>query len=318
MRLRLWQAAIVVAALCFSTALPAGAQDLLTDALSWLPSQTVALEYSRPSVLRTLPAYSSLRTRYLGKNLRALESSLARLGIHDSDVNEMALGWQTGPGSAMTYEGIATGQFDASTISRNAAASKMTPQKVEGFPVYCFPQDPNRTCVTVVDATLGVFGPLPFLSQMLKARAGSGPSIASNTQFVDFVRSSQTQDPIWGVALGPAVSKWFKAWMPGEKNLQMDWANAFKDVQAISYSIAAADNVSLSVKLNCTTLQAASQVRQLLEGLKLFQQIAWRSNNPNQPNPFQNLEVDVQDRQVSFKMTADYVALEHVGPLGQH
>lgn len=312
-----WAAALLLALLTTCAAPAARAQGLLGDALSWLPAQTVALEYSHPTALRSLPAYSSLRTRYLGKNLRALEASLQKLGIHDSDIDEMVLGWQTGAGSAMTYEGLASGQFDASTIRHNAEASKMTPRNVDGAAVYCFEQDPNHTCVTVVDATLGVFGPLPFLRQMLAARAGNGPSIASNTQFTQYARQAQTQDPIWGVAMGSAVSKWFKAWMPGEKNLQMDWANAFKDVQAISYSIAAADNVNLNVKLDCATLQAASQVRQLLEGLKLFQQIAWRSANPNQPNPFQNLEVDAQDRQVSFKLTADYTALEHTGPLGQ-
>ncbi|MGH9354242.1 MAG: hypothetical protein ACRD2G_19105, partial [Terriglobia bacterium] len=213
----------------------ARAQDIVSNALAWLPAQTVALEYSHPSVLRSLPAYQSLRAHYLGKNLRALESSLEQLGIRDTDIDEMVLGWQTGAGSKMSYEGIATGQFDAATISHNAAAAKMAPRSVDGAAVYCFPQDPNHTCVTVVAGTLGVFGPLPFLEGMLKARSGEGPSIASNQQFTQYARDAQSQDPIWGVALGPAVSKWFKAWMPGEKNLQMDWTNAFKDVQAISY-----------------------------------------------------------------------------------
>lgn len=317
MRLTARQVATLLAALSICAVRTAKAQDIVNEALSWLPAQTVALEYSNPSVLRSLPAYPSLRAHYLGKNLRALETSLARLGIHESDIDQMVLGWQTGTGSKMTYEGLATGQFDASTISHNAAASKMTPRMVEGSAVYCFPQDPNSTCVTVVDATTGVFGPLAFLDQMLKAHAGNGPDIASNSQFTQYARAAQSQDPIWGVALGPAVSKWFKAWMPGEKNLQMDWTNAFKDVQAISYHIEASDNVNLNVKLDCATLQSASQVRQLLEGLKLFQQIAWHTSNPNQPNPFQNLEVDAQDRQVSFKLTADYTALEHTGPLGQ-
>lgn len=292
------------------------AQTILTDALSWFPQQTVALEYSHPSTLRSLPNYASLRSHYLGKNLRTLESSLAELGINENDVDEMVLGWQIDSGKKMRYEGVATGQFSADSVARQAAIAKMAPHPVEGFQAYCFPQDPNLTCIAVVDGSLGVFGPLPYLEGMLKARTGDGPSIASNDQFTKFVRDAQSDAPIWGVALGPAVSKWFKAWMPGEKNLQMDWAAAFKDVRAISYDIKAGDNVNLNVKLDCASLQAASSVRQLLEGMKLVQQIAWQSSNPGQANPFQNVTVEAENRQVSFKLTAAYAALERAGPLG--
>lgn len=293
------------------------AQDLVSDALAWLPSQTVALEYSDPSALRSLPGYASLRAHYLGRNLRALESSLGKLGIQESDIDQMVLGWQIDAGSKMRYEGVATGQFDAASLRRNAAAARIAPHTVQGFPAYCFPQDPNLTCVTVLDNTLGVFGPLPYLEAMLKARAGNGPSIASNARFARLVRDATSDNPIWGVALGPAVSKWFKGWMPGEKNLQMDWASAFKDVQAISYHIGVGDRVNLNVKLDCASIGAAAQVSQLLDGLKLFQQIAWQTSNPHQPNPFQSLDVEAQNRQVSFHLRADYATLEHVGPLGQ-
>lgn len=292
------------------------AQTLLTNALSWFPQQTVALEYSDASTLRSLPDYASLRSHYLGKNLRTLESSLAQIGIREGDVDQMVLGWQTGVGKGMRYEGIATGEFSADSVARQAAIAKIAPRAVGGFQAYCFPQDPNQTCVAVVDGSLGLFGPLPYLEGMLKARAGDGPSIASNVQFTQYVRNAQSDAPIWGVALGPAVAKWFKAWMPGEKNLQMDWAAAFKDVRAISYEIETGDNLNLNVKLDCASQQAASSVRQLLEGMKLVQQMAWQTSNPGQPNPFKNVTVEADSRQVSFKLTAAYAALERAGPLG--
>ncbi|HEX5481243.1 MAG TPA: hypothetical protein VFZ08_01300 [Terriglobia bacterium] len=293
------------------------AQSLLTDALSWLPPQTIALEYSRPATLRSLSNYQSLRSRFLGRNLKSLESSLAKIGIHEEDIDEMALGWQSGAGKEMRYEGLALGRFDPARAARQAAAAGIKPHRVGDFSAYCFADDPNSSCVVVMDTTLGAFGPLAELQSMVKVRSGNGPSIAANTQFTDFVRSAESDSPIWGVALGGAVSKWFKAWMPGEKNLQMDWANAFKNVRALSYQIEAEDNVNLHVKMDCTTPQAASSVRQLLDGLRLLQQLAWQSANPGQPNPFQNLQVEASDRQVSFRLTADYAALEHVGPLGR-
>jgi hypothetical protein len=298
-------------------ATPLSAQDLLTEALSWFPSETIALEYSNPSTLRSLPNYQGLRTRYLGRNLKVLEASLARLGIHEGDIDEMALGWEAASGNTMQYEGLATGRFDAASTDRHAASAGIVGHPVEGFKAYCLPSDPNSSCIVILDSSLGMFGPLPILQGMLRARQGQGPTIGSNAQFTDLVHSAQSDAPIWGVALGQAVAKWFKAWMPGEKNFQMDWSTAFKDVGALSYRIEAGDNVQLHVKLDCTSEQGASSVRQLLEGLKLIQQLAWHTTNPNQPNPFQNIEVEAVNRQVSLNMTADYAALEHMGPLGK-
>lgn len=312
---------IALAAVFVVTILSAGAtlraQSLLTDALSWFPPSTTALEYSRPATLRGLSNYESLRARFLGRNLKTLESSLAKLGIHEEDIDEMVLGWQSGAGKEMKYEGVALGRFDPARTAQQAAASGIKPHTVAGLKAYCFASDPNSSCVSVIDNSLGVFGPLPALESMLKARSGNGPSVAANTQFTDLARAAQTDAPIWGVALGQAVSKWFKAWMPGEKNLQMDWASAFKDVSALSYQIEAEDNVHLDVKLDCASPQGATSVRQLLEGLRLLQRLAWQTANPSQPNPFQNLEVEASGHQVSFQLTADYAALEHVGPLGR-
>ena len=173
------------------------AQSILTDALAWLPPQTVAFEYSRTSDLRSLPDYASLRAHYLGRNLRALEESLAKLGIQEGDINEMVLGWQVVAGTKMQYEGIATGQFDEQSMSQQAAVARISPETVEGVKAYCFPSDPNRTCVAVVDNALGVFGPLNNLDAMLKARAGSGPSIASNTKFTERASYCRIHSALW-------------------------------------------------------------------------------------------------------------------------
>ena len=317
--LTFWRAGLILAFACaFATPGSLRAQDLVGEALSWFPPQIAALEFSNLSSLRPLPEYQNLRTRYLGRNLRTLEASLSRVGIQEGDVDAMVLGWQNLPKRKTQYEGLAAGRFDAVTLDSRAAASGLTPQVIDGHKAYCFPSDPNSTCVTVVDDSLGAFGPLPVLEGMLKARDGSGLGLASsNSQFTDLVRSAQSDDPIWGVALGVAVSQWFKAWMPAGKNLQMDWASAFSGVSSLLYHVRAGDNVHLNVTLNCTSPQTASSVRQLLEGLKLVQQLAWHASNPNQPDPFKDLEVQAANQKVSFRLTADYAALEHAGPLGQ-
>lgn len=317
MRSGVWLAITLALAIC-GAANSARSQTLLTDALSWFPPQTVSLQYSQPAMLTNLPNYQSLRARYLGRNLRILEQSLESLGIHESDIDQMVLGFESASGNEMQYDGLATGRFDAQDLARRAAASGIAPHSLGQDAAYCLPQDPNHTCIAVIEAgTIGLFGPLPILQSIVKARDDQGSSIASNTRFIALARSAQSSAPIWGVATGAAVSKWFKAWMPGEKNVQMDWARAFQGVDSLSYQIRAGDNVDLSVKLNCTSERSASSIRQLLDGLRLIQQLAWQGQNPGQANPFQNLAVGSSGTQVTFQLTADFAALERAGPLGK-
>jgi hypothetical protein len=316
-KFKLITAAVALGVIVMISVSPARSQDIVGDALAWMPPRTVSLEYSNPATLRGLPNYQSLRARYLGRDLQGLETALAKLGIHESDIQELVLGWQTTPGKGFQYEGVATGALDPQAIARSASASGVNASNVEGNKAYCFSANAGSTCVAVIGGSIGLFGPLDGIQRMLKAREGEVAGVSSNTQFAQLVEDAKSDAPIWGVALGQAVSKWFQAWLPGQRDMQMNWATAFRDVRSLSYEIEAASTVNLDVKLNCVSSEAASSLRQLMQGLKLIQQMAWQTTNPDQPNPFQNLEIDAANDQVSFKLSADYAALEHVGPLGR-
>jgi hypothetical protein len=310
---------VAVMATFILAGIPTGAhaQDITGDALAWLPPETIALEYSNPATLRGLPNYQSLRDRYLGADLQGLERSLAKLGIHESDIEELVLGWQAGAGKGFRYEGLATGALDPDTMAQNAASSGIKATRIEGRTAYCFPSQENSICVAMVGGSIGIFGPQAALVGMLKAHDGQAPAASSNRELTQLVDDAKSDAPIWGVALHEAVSKWFEAWAPAQKDMKMNWGSSFREVRSLSYQVEAGSSVDLSVKLDCTNAQAASSLRQLMEGLKLIQQMAWRSTNPAQPNPFQNLEIDAANNEVSFKLTADFAALEHAGPLGQ-
>jgi hypothetical protein len=308
---------LAVFVVLISSVMPARSQDIIGDALAWLPPGTVSLEYSNPATLRGLPDYQALRARYLGRDLQGLESALAKLGVHETDIQELVLGWQMMPGKGFRYEGIATGALDPNVIAQRAAASGISASKVAGNTAYCFAANAGSTCVAIVEGSIGLFGPLAVLQEMLKAQGGNGAETSSNAQLTRLVQQAKSDAPIWGVALGQAVSKWFQAWLPGQNDMQMNWRSVFDGVRSLEYQIQAGSNVDLNVTLNCTSSRSASNLRQLMQGLKLIQQMAWQSTNPSQPNPFQGLEIDAANDQVSFKLTADYAALEHVGPLGQ-
>lgn len=291
------------------------AQDLVKDALASFPPQTIRLEYSRPAKLRTLPNYAKLRQRYVGPRLRVLEESLAQLGVQEGDIDELVLGWQAGAGE-MDLSGLATGRFDSKAIADVAAARGLSPTVVGEMPAYCFGAETAGSCVVILEKSLGAFGTLGSLGAMLEARSGRAASLGSDERFLKLTREVQAQAPIWGVAVGPAVADWFRGWMPAQGDLQLDWARAFETVEALIYSVDATEKVHLDVKLDCTTPEAATSMRQVLEGLKLFQQLAWQNQNPNRPNPFEAVEVDRNERRVQLKVTTAYTDIEAIGRSG--
>ena len=287
----------------------APAQDLAKEALSGFPTTTIRLEFSNPAKLRSLPNYASLRQRYIGPRLKKLVDELGQLGIREEDISGLVLGWQ--PGSAeMGLYGFATGNFSAQAITQSAEQRNMAATPVAGKPAYCLEAGLAGTCVVVLQDSLGAFGSLTALTSMLEAREGQLPSLNSDSRFPRLVAGANKDAPIWGVAVGPAVADWFKGWMPNQGNIKLDWTKVFADVNSLAYSVAAGDNVTLGLKMDCKSSDSSASLLQVLEGLKLVQQIAWDSQNPGKPNPYKSMDVGRDGNQVSLSLTTGYSELE--------
>ena len=291
------------------------AQDFIYRALASFPPETLRVEYSSPAKLRALPNYASLRQRYVGPRLKALEDSFAQLGVQESDIDELVLGWQPGEGS-MQLGGFVAGRFDSQTLADRASARGLSPVTVAGLPAYCLGTGPAAACVVVVEGTTAVFGRAELLAKMLQAREGNAPNVMADTQFMKLVGEAQTKAPIWGVAVRGAIVDWFQAWLPAQQNLQMDWASTFQSVEDSVYSVDPGEKVNLDVKLDCTTPEAAGTLRQIIDGLRMFQQMAWQNTHPNVPNPFEAVEVGLTDRSVTMKLTTTYADLESATAIG--
>jgi hypothetical protein len=145
---------------------------------------------------------------------------------------------------------------------------------------------------------------------LLEAREGQIPSLGSDNRMASLVAGADKEAPIWGVAVGAAVTDWFRGWMPNQGNLKLDWGKVFGDVNSLTYSVAAGDNVTLGLKMDCKSSESAGSLRQVLEGLKLVQQIAWDSQNPGKPNPYKAMNVGMEGNQVSLSLTTGYAELE--------
>lgn len=291
------------------------AQDVVNDALAAFSPQTIRIEYSSPAKLRKLPNYQNLHQKYLGPRLQVLEGSLGELGFREEDIDDLVLGWQAGK-SEMDLYGLASGRFDAKGLANRAANQGITPTPIGGQQAYCLQAGMAGTCVVALSDSLGAFGSLTSLTALLETRAGQSPNLGSDERFSRLVGTVNKDVPIWGIAVGQAVGDWFRGWMPAQGTLKLDWSRVFEKVDSLVYTVDAGDKVNLNLKLDCATQEDAASLRQVLEGLKLAQQMAWQNQNPTRPNPYESVQVSQDSRQISLQLTTDYADLELAGGVG--
>ena len=152
------------------------------------------------------------------------------------------------------------------------------------------------------DDARGAFGSLKQLTEMLAARDGAGQGLSSNGTFSDLVNEARSDAPIWGVAEHAAIAQWMRASVPGQDKMQLNWSQLLSGVNTMAYVIKPGDKVHLQMAFACKSEAAATGVRQILEGLRLVEQIAWPGKNPNVPNPFENVELDSSGDRVELQL----------------
>lgn len=298
-----------------STARKGAGQDFATTAMSGLPTQTTRVEYSSPAQLRKLSNYQSLRGKFLGPRLQQLEGALSQIGIREDDINELMIGWKPGD-KEMDLYGYASGNFDKARVASQAAAQNLTPTPISGQQAYCLSAGVAGTCVVILENSLGAFGPLSTLTTLLDAHAGQIPNLNSDAHFTSLMGDVKKSAPVWGIALSGAVADWFAGWLSTQNTLKLDWSQVFQKVDSLTYSIDAADKVNLDMKLNCATAADATTLRQVLDGLKMAQQLAWSAQNPGHANPYSAMNVDVHDRQIGLQISMEYSELTLASGVG--
>jgi len=290
-------------------------QDFVTTAMSGLPTQTMRVECSSPAKLRKLSNYQSLRGKFLGPRLQQLESALDQIGVREDDIDDLMIGWKPGD-KEMDLYGYAAGRFNKAQVASRASAQNLTPTPISGQEAYCLSAGVAGTCVVILDNSLGAFGPLSSLTTLLEAHAGQAPNLNSDARFTSLIGDINKDAPIWGIALGGAVADWFGGWLSTQNNLKLDWGQVFLKVDSLTYTIDAKDKVNLDLKLNCASPTDATTLRQVLDGLKMAQQLAWEAQNPGHPNPYTSMNVDSHDKQIGLQITMAYSELTLASGVG--
>ena len=289
--------------------------DFVSTAMAGFPAQTLRVEYNSAAKLRKLPNYQALRQRFLGPRLQQFESSLAQIGIGENDIDELMIGWKPGD-KEMDLYGFASGRFDKAQVASRAAAQNLTPTPIAGQQAYCLQAGVAGTCVVVLENSLGAFGPLTALTGLLEAHAGQAPGLNSTERFTGLLAQTRKDAPIWGIALESAIGDWFRGWLSLQSSLKLDWSRVFEKVDSLIYSIDAADKVNLDMKLNCAAAEDAATLRQVLEGLKMAQQLAWQAQNAGRANPYEAMNVSLDGKQVALQITLGYAELQLTSGVG--
>lgn len=291
------------------------AANFVDTAMSGMPTETMRVEYSSPDKLRKLPNYHGLRGKFLGPRLQQLESSLDQIGISEDAIDELMIGWKPGD-KEMDLYGYASGHFDKNDVTSRANAQSLTPTPISGQTAYCLGAGVSSTCIVILDNSLGAFGPLTSLSALLDAHQGQAPNLNSDPRFAGLISDVDKDAPIWGIAIGGAVADWFGGWLATQNAVKLDWGQVFGKVDSLIYTIDAADHVNMDLKMNCQTAQDAQTLRQVLEGLKVAQQLSWSTQNPGHPNPYTSMNVDLHDRQIGLQVAMNYSELTLASGVG--
>ena len=281
------------------------AQEIIDEAMQCFPEHTVRLEYSNPEKLRQLSNYDAYRQHYLGAQLQQIEKSLARLGVHEDDIDELALGWESGAkdkGSAgLVLFGLAAGHFRISEIGARATDEGLGGAEALDTAAYC---TGHGMCFAFLDDTRAAFGSLEQLSKMGAERAGDSPNLSSNEEFANLVAEVKPGAPIWGVAQRAAMADWLSTSMPGQEGMHFNWKDLFTGVDSLTYTIEVGDKVDLAIRAACASETDAVKMWAGLNALRMLQGLTWGVRYPSHSNPLEHLEVDRDSDRVELKIEA--------------
>lgn len=318
----------------FLYALPSQAQGLSNEIVVSLPPETVHVELVRLSRLRELSSYKTLREQYTSSRLAELQDSLQRLGIRDTDIDEILLAWEPVPSekdgteSAATaippdldanggwiqnhwptfFGGLAAGWFSSKSISKNAAENNVPRVSIGDSKAYCV-TGKAPVCVVLIDESLGAFGSEANLRKIISAREGRGPDLVSSPDLLGLVERVPPEPSLWGVARGSGIADWFSSWPLVGGNAQLNWEELLKSVEALEYSLSIGDKIHLKLKLNCKDSATATRLAQAFRGLRLLQTWMWQKERPSEVNPVENMDVQSSSDDVLVVLTTSESAL---------
>ncbi|WP_263354512.1 hypothetical protein [Acidicapsa acidisoli] len=263
--------ALVVSAV--SVPVTAWGAQLSSDARSVIPhdvQQMVVIDYH---AMQNSDAAMALRGQVMPPELKQLEDALKKSGLNDNnDLEQLAfILYRTGTGGdEVRTVGIAQGQFPVQDVLASFRKSKVKATVVRTNKIY--PMGKTGMSVVFLDESTMIFGGLQSVKEILDVRDGLTPSVLSNGQVMDSMRTVEGE-PLWSVLDQKGTQMMMKQVL-GDAGGVADFDTVKKRMVASWYTMNFQHGVKFDMSVVTGDNFAAATVSSLLNAAVLYKKMS--------------------------------------------
>ncbi len=273
MSFRLVFSLAIAGVLAAITPVSAMAAQLSSDARSAIPhdvQQMVVIDYR---VMQNSSAAMELRGQVMPPELKQLEDALKKSGLDENnDLEQLAfvLYRTAGSGEDVHTVGIAQGQFPVQDVLANFKKNKVKATVLRTNKIY--PMGRTGMSVNFLDESTMIFGALSAVKEALDARDGVTPSVLTNGQVMDSMRTVDNE-PLWSVLDQKGTQTMMKQVL-GEAGSVADFDTVKKRMVASYYTMNFQHGVKFDMSVVTGDSFAAATVSSLLNAAVLYKKMS--------------------------------------------
>jgi hypothetical protein len=224
-------------------------------------------------IMQNSSSAMALRGQVMPPELKQLEDALNKSGLNDNhDLEQLAfILYRTGSGSDdLRTVGIAQGQFPIDDVLANFRKQKVKATVVRTSKIY--PMGKSGMSVVFLDESTMIFGGVPALKEVLDVRDGLQPSLLTNGQVMDSMRSVDSE-PLWSVLDEKGTQTMMKQVL-GQASSVADFDTVKKHMVASYYTMNFQHGVKFDLSVVTGDSFAAATVSSLLNAAVLYQKMS--------------------------------------------
>jgi len=286
-------------ALCASTALPARAAQIDTDARSAIPhdvQQLIVVDYR---VMENSNAAMDLKARVLPPELKQLETALKTSGMNvNEDVEQLAFAaYRVGSGDNVKIVGVAQGQFQLSDILASFTKKKIKPTMIRNNRIY--PMGASGMVVTFLNPTTMLFGSSDAIKPALDCRDGLSPSFLTNQDMITAMQQVEDQ-PIWSI-LDQKGTQYMMRSLLGQAAQLADYEQVRKRLLNSSYTMNFNNGVKFNLYVATSDTFTAATMSSLLNAAAMYEKV---SGNAIEKQAIDSTTIDSSSGTLSVKFSS--------------